>query len=57
MAISKADFWSFIIAMSMRNRTMDIPALEDGLFLNLLIFYFAYIEIGVAGYRSVDRES
>ena len=57
MAISRADFSSFIIAMCMRNRTMGIPALEDGLFVNLLIFDYLYIEIGGAGYRSVDRES
>ena len=36
---------------------MGIPALEDGLFVNLLIFDYLYIEIGGAGYCSVDRES
>ena len=57
MAISRADFWSSIIAMCMRNRTMGIPALEDGLFVNLLIFDYLHVGIGGAGYRSVDRES
>ena len=57
MAISRVDFWFFIIAMYMRNRTMGIPALEDGLFVNSLIFDYLYIEIGGAGYLSVDRES
>ena len=57
MAISSADFWSFITAMSVRNRTMGIPPLEDGLLVNLLILVYLYIEIGGAGYRSVDRES
>ena len=41
----------------MRNRTTGITALEDGLFVNLLIFDYLYSEIGGAGYRSVDRES
>ena len=42
---------------------MGISALEDGLFVNLLIldciyiYICMYIEIGGAGYRSVDRES
>ena len=36
---------------------MGIPALEGGLFVNLLIFDYLYIEIGGAGYRSVDGES
>ncbi len=57
MAIFMADFWSFITAMCMRNRTMGISALEDGLFVNLLTFDYLYIEIGGVGYRSVDRES
>ena len=57
MAISRTDFLSFINAMCMRNRTMGIPALEDGLFVNLLIFDYLYIEIGGAGHRNVARES
>ena len=57
MTISRADFVSFITAMFMRNRTMGIPALEDGLFVNLFIFDYFDIEIGGAGYCSVDRES
>ena len=36
---------------------MGIPALEDGLFVSLLIFDYLYIEIGGAGYYRVDRES
>ena len=36
---------------------MGIPALKDGLFVNLLIFDYLYIEIGVSGYRNVDPES
>ena len=55
--ISRDDFWFFIIAMCMRNRTMGIPALEDGPFVNLLIFDYLHIEIAGVGYRSVDRES
>ena len=38
MAISSADFWSFITELVTRIPTMGIPALEDGLFENLLIF-------------------
>ena len=57
MAISKVVFWFFINAMCMINRAMDVPALEDVLFVNLLIFDYLYIEIGGAGYCSVDRES
>ena len=36
---------------------MGIPALEDGLFVNYLIFDYLNSEIGRAGYRNVDRES
>ena len=57
-AISRVDFWCFITAMSMRNRTMGILALEDGLLVVILvIFDYLYIEIVGARYRSVDRES
>ena len=35
---------------------MGIPALEDGLFVILLIFDYLHIEFGAAGYCSVDRE-
>ena len=41
----------------MTNRTMGIQALEDGLFVNLLIFDYLNVEIEGAGYRSVDRKS
>ena len=36
---------------------MGMPALEDGLVAYLLIFGYLHIEIGGAGYCSVDRES
>ena len=36
---------------------MGIPALEDVLLVNLLIFDYLHIEICGAGYRSVDRKS
>ena len=36
---------------------MGIPALEDGLVVNLLILDDLYIDIRGAGYCSVDRES
>ena len=39
MAISRTDFWSFIIEeLVTRSSTMGIPALEDGLFVHLLNF-------------------
>ena len=43
MAISRVDFWSFIIEEVTRKSTMGLPALEDGLFANLLIFYYLYV--------------
>ena len=42
MAISRIDFWSFIIELVTRNPAMGIPALEDGLFANLLLFDYLY---------------
>ena len=57
MAISRADLLCFITAMCMRNRTMGIAALEDGLFVNLLTFDYLYFEIGAGAYCSVDRGS
>ena len=42
MAISRADFWSFITELVTRNPNLGIPALEDGLFANLLIFDYLY---------------
>ena len=52
MAIFRVDFWSFIIELVMRNPTMGIPALEDGLFAKLLIFdylcVYIYIPEGAA---------
>ena len=44
MGISRADFGSFICEQVTRNPTMGIPALQDILFANLLIFdYLHYI--------------
>ena len=40
MAISRPDFWSFIIELVTRNANLGIPALEDGLFVILLILNF-----------------
>ena len=42
MAISKADFWSFISEFTTRNPNLGIPPLEDRLFSNLLIFDYSY---------------
>ena len=42
MAISRADFWSFITELVTRNPNLGIPPLEDGLFANLLIFNYLY---------------
>ena len=42
MAISRADLGYFITELVTRNPTMGIPALEDGLFSNLLIFDYLY---------------
>ena len=43
MAISRVDCWFFIIEIVTRNPTMGIPALEDGLLANLLIFDYLYV--------------
>ena len=43
MAIYRADFLSFIIETVTRNPTMGIPALEDELFANWLIFDYLYV--------------
>ena len=44
MTISKADFCFFITELVRRNPNLGIPAVEDGLFANLLIFdYLCYI--------------
>ena len=42
MAISIADFGSFIIELVTRNTNLGIPALEDGLFVILLIDDYLY---------------
>ena len=43
MAISRADFLSFLTELVTRNPNLGIPALEDGLFANLLIFDYLCI--------------
>ena len=50
MAISRADLFSFITELVTRNPTMGIPALEDGLFVNLLFFRFF---ISVSGFLGI----
>ena len=42
MAISRVDFWYLIIESVTRNPNLGIPALEDGLFANVLIFDYLY---------------
>ena len=42
MTISKADFWYLITELVTRNSSLGIPALEDGLFANFLIFDYLY---------------
>ena len=42
MTISKPDFWSFITELVASNQKLGIPALEDALFANLLIFEYLY---------------
>ena len=42
MAISRAGFWCFIFELVTRNPNLGIPALEDGLFANLLISDYLY---------------
>ena len=37
-SVNPFDFWSFIIELVTRNPNLGIPALEDELFANLLIF-------------------
>ena len=47
MAISRGDFWSFITELVTRNPNLGIPALEDGLFANLLNFdnlYYVFLK-------------
>ena len=45
MAVSRLDFWFFIIELVTRNPNLGIHALEDGLFASLLIFdYFCAFE-------------
>ena len=46
MAISRANFWSFITELVPRNPILGIPALEDRLFANLLIFDCVLISAG-----------
>ena len=42
MAISRGNLWSFVIELVTINPTMGIPAVEDGLFANLLMFDYLY---------------
>ena len=44
VTISKFVFWSFIIGLVTRNPNLGIPALEEGLFANSLIFDYLYYE-------------
>ena len=54
MTISRADFGSFINELVTRNPNLGIPALEDRLFANSLIFdYLYYIFLG----REKGRET
>ena len=60
MANSRVDFWSFITELVTRNPTMGIPALEDGLFANLLFFdyfwVFEFLKVGkVEKVRKVEK--
>ena len=45
MAISRADFWFFIIELVTRNTNLGIPALEDGLYANVLIFDYLHVSL------------
>ena len=42
MATSSDDLWYFITELVPINPNLGIPALEDGLFANLLIFDYIY---------------
>ena len=53
MSISRVDFWSFVIEVVTRNPNLGIPALEDGLFVNLLIFDYLSMYIQVSAHVSV----
>ena len=64
MAISIAEFWSFIIELVTRNPTMGIPALEDALFVNVLIFDVLCLQNpcflrdhAICGYRMLSLET
>ena len=53
MAISRVDVWYFITELVTRNPNLCIPALEDGLFANLLIFdYLYYIYVLIYSHTS-----
>ena len=43
MTISRVDFGSFITELVTINPTMGISALENELFVNLLIFHYLYV--------------
>ena len=59
MAISRADFWSFITELVTINPNLGIPPLEDGLFANFLILdylYYTFLFLGREGNRKGKRE-
>ena len=60
MAISRADFSSFISELVTRNPNLGIPALENGLFANLLIsdyLYYIYTRVTRAQDHTVLGEA
>ena len=57
MTIPKTHFWVFIIELVTRNPNLGIPALEDCLFANLLIFdHLYYISFKGEGKREGKRK-
>ena len=55
MAISRADFVSFITELVTRNPRMGMSALEDGRFANLSIFDYLYYLFVFGKRREVMR--
>ena len=46
MAISRVDFWSFIIELVTRNPSLGIPPPEDGLcFVIDIVFFSAFLKV------------
>ena len=56
MAMSIIDCGSFIAAMCMRSRTMRIPAVEDWLYENLLIFEYFWYALPLGSKESKELE-